>query len=56
MRAAVVEEGIRKVDVWTGRYGLSIVEFADEPYDPFFDTNRPEDLSQAEAMLSRAGA
>ena len=55
LRAAVVEEGIRKVDVWTGRYGLSIVEFSIEPYDPFFNTNRPEDLSQAEAMLSRAG-
>ena len=46
-------EGIRKVDVWTGRYSLSIVEFSVQSYDPFFNTNRPEDLSQAEKMLPR---
>ena len=53
LRAAIVDEEIRKVDTWTGRYSLSIVEFSEEPHDPFFNTNRPEDLSQAEAMLSR---
>lgn len=55
LRAAIVNEDVRKVDVWTGRYSLSIAEFSAEPYDPFFNTNRPEDLSQAETMLSLVG-
>ena len=53
LRDAIMVEGIRKVDVWTGRYSLSIVEFSVQSYDPFFNTNRPVDLSQAEKMLPR---
>lgn len=53
LREALVGEDIRKVDVWTGRYGLSVVDFATDPVDPFFNTNRPEDLAQAEALLSQ---
>jgi molybdopterin-guanine dinucleotide biosynthesis protein A len=52
LRRAVVEEDIRKVDVWTARYRLAQVEFATEPFDPFFNTNRPEDLAEAEALLA----
>lgn len=51
---AVTAEKIRKVDEWTGRYDLSIVEFDASSYDPFFNTNRPEDLAQAEVLLSKA--
>jgi len=52
--AALVEEGLRKVDVWTARYKLVEVAFADRPLDPFFNANRPEDLAEAEALLARA--
>ena len=55
LRRALVEEGIRKVDVWTKHYKLVEVEFACEPVDPFFNTNRPEDLAAAELLLPRAG-
>ena len=51
LRRAVVEEGIRKVDLWTARHRLVTVSFADQPVDPFFNANRPEDLDAAAALL-----
>jgi molybdenum cofactor guanylyltransferase len=51
LRHALVEEGIRKVDVWTARYRLATVAFPDKPIDPFFNANRPEDLERAAALL-----
>jgi molybdopterin-guanine dinucleotide biosynthesis protein A len=52
LRRAMVEEEIRKVDVWTARYRLVEVDFPAEPFDPFFNTNRPEDLAEAERLLT----
>jgi molybdenum cofactor guanylyltransferase len=54
LRRAVVEEGLRKVDLWTARHKLATVPFADRPVDPFFNANRPEDFAAAEALLQRA--
>jgi molybdenum cofactor guanylyltransferase len=51
LRAAMIDEGIRKVDVWTARHRLVEVAFATDPIDPFFNTNRPEDLAEAERLL-----
>jgi molybdopterin-guanine dinucleotide biosynthesis protein A len=51
LRRAVVVEGVRKVDQWTGRHRLVTVAFADRPLDPFFNANRPEDLATAAALL-----
>jgi molybdopterin-guanine dinucleotide biosynthesis protein A len=51
LRAAMEGEDIRKVDVWTARYRLAMVEFPTAPVDPFFNTNRPEDLAEAERLL-----
>ncbi len=48
LRRAMVEEGTRKVDVWTARHRLVHVPFDDAPVDPFFNANRPEDLAAAE--------
>ncbi len=53
---AMVDEDIRKVDVWTARYQLAVVEFASEPFDPFFNANRPDDLEKAERLLSGEAA
>jgi molybdopterin-guanine dinucleotide biosynthesis protein A len=53
LRHALVDEDVRKVDVWTARHRLSVVEFPAEPCDPFFNANRPEDLAEAEALLAR---
>ena len=57
LRRAMVEEEIRKVDVWTARYKLvevafSEVETAAGPLDPFFNTNRPDDLTAAARYLA----
>ncbi|MEJ1994128.1 MAG: molybdenum cofactor guanylyltransferase MobA [Limibacillus sp.] len=56
LRSAMVEEEIRKVDRWTARYDLVEVAFeevatAAGPLDPFFNTNRPEDLEAAARYL-----
>jgi len=52
LRHALVAEQIHKVDIWTARYRLATVEFAVAGRDPFFNTNRPEDLAEAERLLS----
>jgi molybdopterin-guanine dinucleotide biosynthesis protein A len=54
LRRAVAEEGIRKVDAWTARYDLVAVEFATVPIDPFFNANRPDDLAEAERLVTSA--
>ena len=54
LRRAVAEEGIRKVDAWTARYDLVTVEFATVPIDPFFNANRPDDLAEAERLVTSA--
>lgn len=51
LQRAMTEEGLRKVDLFTARYKLVEVEFPCAPIDPFFNTNRPEDLEAAERML-----
>lgn len=51
LRAAVIDEELRKVYAWTGRYRLAHVDFPCAPVDPFFNLNRPEDLAQAERLL-----
>ena len=56
LRRAMVEEGIRKVDIWTARHRLVHVDFAAEPLDPFFNANRPDDLELAERLLEGQGA
>ncbi len=54
---AMAEEAVRKVDVWTARYRLARAEFEKVetpagPLDPFFNTNRPEDLEEAERFAA----
>ena len=52
LERAMVEDEMRKIDIWTARYRLAEVEFSAEPLDPFFNTNRPEDLEEAERLLA----
>ena len=54
LRQALVGEDMRKIDAWTERHTLAVADFAIEPVDPFFNTNRPEDLAEAERLLSQA--
>jgi molybdenum cofactor guanylyltransferase len=56
LRRAIVEEDIRKVDRFTARYRVATAAFADQPIDPFFNINAPEDLVEAERLwAARAG-
>jgi molybdopterin-guanine dinucleotide biosynthesis protein A len=50
LRKAMLNEEMRKIDLWTARHRLSIVEFPNEPYDFFFNINRPGDLERAEEI------
>jgi molybdopterin-guanine dinucleotide biosynthesis protein A len=54
LRRALAVEAVHKVDVWTARHRLATVEFATVPIDPFFNANRPEDLTEAERLASLA--
>ena len=55
LRRAVVEEGLRKIEVWTGRHGVALAEWPVAPVDPFFNVNTPQDAAEA-ARLSAHGA
>jgi molybdenum cofactor guanylyltransferase len=52
LRGALIDDGIRKVDLWTARHKLVTVPFVDRPVDPFFNANRPADLEAAAALLA----
>ena len=54
LRGALVDQGVRKVDLWTSRHKLATVPFSDQPVDPFFNANLPEDFAAAEALLKSA--
>jgi molybdopterin-guanine dinucleotide biosynthesis protein A len=47
LRKALVEEGLRKIEVWTARHGVAIADWPDKPFDPFFNVNTPEDAERA---------
>lgn len=51
LKTALIDEGIRKVDRWTGEYGCAITDFGEADPDPFFNINRPEDITMAETIL-----
>ncbi len=46
-----LNEGLRKVVLWTDKHDGRLVEFPVVRFDPFFNVNTPEDLKQAEAYL-----
>jgi molybdenum cofactor guanylyltransferase len=50
LRRALTVEDERKIDRWTARHGVAQVEWPAEPVDPFFNANRPDDLTEAERL------
>ena len=52
LRQALVVEGLRKVDDWTGRFRVATVEWPAEPFDPFFNANTIDDLAEAERFAA----
>ena len=53
LRKAMVEEDMRKIDLWTARFKIVHVAFSSDPVDPFFNANRPEDFERAEEFLAK---
>jgi len=51
LRRAMMDEAMRKIDHWTARYNLIEVSFADDPFDPFFNVNEPDNLAEAERLI-----
>ena len=54
LRSALVEDGLRKIEVWTARHGVAVADWPAEPIDPFFNVNTPEDVAQATAAAAAA--
>jgi molybdopterin-guanine dinucleotide biosynthesis protein A len=50
LRKALVDEDLRKIEVFTARHGIAIAEWPDQPIDPFFNVNTPEDVKRAEEV------
>jgi len=53
LRRALTGEGLRKIDVWTARHGVGTAEWPDNPVDPFFNVNTPEDAARAEEIAEK---
>lgn len=47
LRRALVDEDLRKIEVWTARHGVAVADWPTEPVDPFFNVNTPEDVVAA---------
>ncbi|MEM7636926.1 MAG: molybdenum cofactor guanylyltransferase MobA [Pseudomonadota bacterium] len=56
LHSALVDEDIRKVDLWTARHKLVAVEFTASGFDPFFNVNRPDDVPEAERIAKGLAA
>jgi molybdenum cofactor guanylyltransferase len=52
LRNAVVDQGIRRVDRFTGCHSCAIEQWTAEPVDPFFNVNTPEDLTEADRLAA----
>ncbi|MFV2053859.1 molybdenum cofactor guanylyltransferase MobA [Aliiroseovarius sp. YM-037] len=49
---AALQDGLRKVVLWTDKHGAAEAVFPVTRIDPFFNVNTPEDLARAEALLT----
>jgi molybdopterin-guanine dinucleotide biosynthesis protein A len=52
LRGALVDDDLRKIEVWTARHGVAIADWPDTPVDPFFNVNTPEDLAAANGIAA----
>lgn len=48
---AALQDGLRKVVMWTDRHHAREAVFAAASYDPFFNVNTPDDLTVARSLL-----
>ena len=48
---SALEDGLRKVVLWTDSHGTAYANFPAGRFDPFFNVNTPEDLERARGLL-----
>jgi molybdopterin-guanine dinucleotide biosynthesis protein A len=53
LRDHLVHDGSRKVESWIKTQRSAAARWSDDPYDPFFNVNTPEDLAIAEALIAK---
>jgi molybdopterin-guanine dinucleotide biosynthesis protein A len=53
LRRAMEDEDMRTIKRWTDRYKVALVEFKCDPFDPFFNINKVENIAEAETLLAR---
>jgi molybdopterin-guanine dinucleotide biosynthesis protein A len=53
LRHALTGRGVRRVEDWARAHGLASASWPDQPFDPFFNINTPEDLETAGTLLER---
>jgi molybdopterin-guanine dinucleotide biosynthesis protein A len=53
LRTALIDESLHKIEAWTARYGVAIVDWKSTPVDPFFNVNTPEDAAEAERIAAQ---
>lgn len=46
-----LNDGLRKVVLWTDKHGTAMADFPTGAFDPFFNVNTPEDLAKAQSYL-----
>lgn len=52
LRKALMVEGLHKIEIWTARHGIAVADWPDQPIDPFFNVNTPEDARRAETIVA----
>ncbi len=50
-----LQDGLRKVVIWTDKHSAGQAEFESDPFDPFFNINTQEDIAAAEALIAEFG-
>ena len=53
LRHALVVEGLRKIELWTARHGIALAGWPDQPFDPFFNVNTPDDAATADHVAKQ---
>lgn len=48
-----LEEGVRRIDDWTGRHRRTEVDYTTEPFDPFLNVNTGAELDLARGLARR---
>tara|TARA_Y100001960_G_scaffold289225_1_gene328915 strand:- start:1266 stop:1937 length:672 start_codon:yes stop_codon:yes gene_type:complete len=53
LRDALLNQGIKKIDLFTKSLPLAIAEFSVDPFDPFTNINTPADLISTNKILAK---